>query len=57
MAGFGLNILAQFLKTNREVGYVITDVNKKYDNRVLRELKKFLTQLDLGFYIKIRAVI
>lgn len=35
-----INILGQYLKTNEEIGYVITDVNKKYDKEVLNEMKK-----------------
>lgn len=46
-----INILGQYLKTNEEVGYVITDVNerssfargsqnKKYDTKIFEELKK-----------------
>jgi len=34
-----INIEGQYLKTNERIGYVITDVNKKYDKEVLRELK------------------
>ncbi len=40
MAKFKINILAQYLRTNPKIGYVITDVNKKYNKKVLRELKK-----------------
>lgn len=35
-----LNIEGQYLKTNEEIGYVVTDVNKKYDTGVLELLKK-----------------
>lgn len=35
-----INIEGQFLKTNEEVGYVITDIDKQYDDRVMNELKK-----------------
>ena len=34
------NITGQYLKTNETLGYVITDVSKKYDNEVINELKK-----------------
>lgn len=34
-----INILGQYLKTTEEIGYVITDVNKKYSAQVLKELK------------------
>ena len=34
-----INILGQYLKTNERIGYVITDVNRKYDKTVIDELK------------------
>lgn len=34
------NITGQYLKTNEEIGYVITDVDKKYDERLLTQLKQ-----------------
>lgn len=34
------NISGQYLKTNEEIGYVITDVDKKYSEHVLEELKQ-----------------
>jgi len=40
LADNNINILGQYLKTNEQIGYVITDVNKKYDVRVLEELKQ-----------------
>jgi len=40
LARYKINIEGQYLKTNEYVGYVITDVNKKYDPKVLTELKK-----------------
>lgn len=39
MAENKINILGQYLKTNDQIGYVITDVNKRYDEKVIRELK------------------
>ena len=39
MAGHAINILGQYLKTNERIGYVITDVSKKYEPRVIEELK------------------
>lgn len=39
LANHKINILGQYLKTNEEVGYVITDVDKKYDQKILSELK------------------
>ncbi len=40
LADSKININGQYLKTNEEVGYVITDVNKKYNSEVLKKLKK-----------------
>ena len=34
------NIMGQYLKTNDHIGYVITDVDKKYDTNVIKDLKK-----------------
>jgi len=34
-----VNILGQYLKTNEQVGYVITDINKAYDKEVINELR------------------
>jgi D-3-phosphoglycerate dehydrogenase len=35
-----INIVGQYLKTNENIGYVITDVDKQYNEKVLEELKK-----------------
>lgn len=40
LAGNNMNILGQYLKTNEDIGYVVTDVNKEYDDKVLVDLKK-----------------
>ncbi len=40
LAEHNINILGQYLKTNNEIGYVITDINKKYGKEVLKDLKK-----------------
>lgn len=34
-----INILGQYLKTNETTGYVITDINKEYNEELLEELK------------------
>jgi D-3-phosphoglycerate dehydrogenase len=34
-----INILGQSLRTSEEVGYVVTDVNKTYDDAVVHELR------------------
>lgn len=38
-AKHNINILGQYLKTNEQVGYVITDVAAGYDKEVLKEVK------------------
>lgn len=40
LAEHDINIVGQYLKTNEKVGYVITDVDKKYDKEVLNVLKQ-----------------
>ncbi|WP_343693535.1 HAD-IB family phosphatase [Chitinophaga sp.] len=36
----GINIISQFLMTNNQIGYVITDVTAEYDKQVLKGLKE-----------------
>ncbi|MBC7400050.1 MAG: HAD-IB family phosphatase [Mucilaginibacter sp.] len=38
-ARHNINIVAEFLVTNEQIGYVITDVNTGYDTEVLEQLK------------------
>ncbi|GAB4411859.1 MAG: hypothetical protein OHK0039_17320 [Bacteroidia bacterium] len=40
LAGRGINILGQYLKTNEQIGYVITDIDKEYHSEVLEDLKQ-----------------
>lgn len=40
LAGSNININGQYLKTNDNIGYVITDIDKRYDQEVLQQLKK-----------------
>jgi D-3-phosphoglycerate dehydrogenase len=40
LANNKINILGQYLKTNETVGYVITDIDKAYDKKVVKELKR-----------------
>ncbi|MBI3027447.1 phosphoglycerate dehydrogenase [Candidatus Woesearchaeota archaeon] len=40
LAKNNINILGQYLKTNEEIGYSITDVSKECPNQVVNELKK-----------------
>jgi len=39
LAKNNINIMGQYLKTNEHVGYVITDIDKGYNNEVTKELK------------------
>ncbi len=39
-AKYGLNITGQYLSTDSEVGYVITDLDKEYNKEVVKALKK-----------------
>jgi D-3-phosphoglycerate dehydrogenase / 2-oxoglutarate reductase len=39
-AGHNINIIGQYLKTNEMIGYVITDISKKYNPEVINELKE-----------------
>ncbi len=39
LANHKINIEGQYLKTNENIGYVITDIFKKYDEKVLEKLK------------------
>jgi D-3-phosphoglycerate dehydrogenase / 2-oxoglutarate reductase len=40
LARHQVNIVAQFLMTNAQIGYVITDINAQYDKALLKDLKK-----------------
>lgn len=40
MARHDINILGQFLNTNEQIGYAIIDIDKKYSDEVLDDLKK-----------------
>ena len=40
LAAHQVNILGQYLKTNEHIGYVITDIDKEYDQDVIGELRK-----------------
>ena len=40
LSGMKVNILGQFLKTNNQIGYVVTDIDSKTSSKVLDELKK-----------------
>ncbi|GAB4243803.1 MAG: hypothetical protein Tsb0034_21760 [Ekhidna sp.] len=40
LAEHGINIVGQYLKTNETIGYVITDIDKNYEEEVVKDLKK-----------------
>lgn len=40
LAQHEINIAGQYLQTNSDIGYVITDIDKKYDEEVIQELKE-----------------
>ncbi|MBF9220147.1 phosphoglycerate dehydrogenase [Hymenobacter ruricola] len=39
LAAHHVNILGQYLKTNENIGYVITDINREYDQEVIQALR------------------
>lgn len=39
LARHDINIVGQYLKTNEKIGYVITDIDKKYQEEVIKDLK------------------
>ncbi len=39
LAEHDINIEGQYLKTNETIGYVITDIDKRYDKAVIKDLK------------------
>lgn len=39
LANNQVNILGQYLKTNEQIGYVITDIDKAYNRQVMEELR------------------
>ncbi|MDN4164233.1 phosphoglycerate dehydrogenase [Cytophagales bacterium LB-30] len=40
LAEHNINIVGQYLKTNEKIGYVITDIDKTYNKKVIEDLKK-----------------
>jgi len=50
LAEHGINIIGQYLQTTESIGYVITDINKKYSQAVLKDLK------EIGATIKFRVL-
>ena len=39
LAKNGINVEGQYLKTNENIGYVITDISKKYNQNIIDEIK------------------
>lgn len=39
IAGYKINIIGQYLKTNESIGYVITDIEADYESNVKKDLK------------------
>ena len=50
LAKFDMNITGQYLSTDNEVGYVITDLDKDYNKEVIKDLK------DVEHTIKFRVL-
>ena len=50
LAKHEINIVGQYLKTNENMGYVITDINKIYEEEVIQELR------EIGHTIKFRVL-
>ena len=40
LASFNMNISGQFLSTDEQVGYVISDLDKDYNKEVIKALKE-----------------
>lgn len=49
-ASHKINIIGQYLKTNESIGYVITDISKKYNPAVINELR------EIPYTIKFRVL-
>ena len=49
-AKHNINIIGQYLQTNEDIGYVITDINRKYSKTVLKDLR------DIEYTIKFRVL-
>jgi D-3-phosphoglycerate dehydrogenase len=37
---FNINVVGQYLKTNQEIGYLVTDIDKEYNSDVVDELRR-----------------
>lgn len=50
LAHHEINIVGQYLKTNEQIGYVITDINRAYNKDVIKELR------EIEYTIKFRVL-
>lgn len=48
LAKHNINVLGQYLKTNERVGYVITDIDTKYNKEVINELGEIKNTIRFG---------
>ena len=44
---YNINIKGQYLKTNEEIGYVITDIDSVYNKEVVKSLKNIPATIKL----------
>ncbi len=47
ISSFNINIKGQYLKTNDDIGYVITDIDREYDKSVVKKLKEIKNTIKL----------
>ena len=47
ISSYNINIKGQYLKTLEKIGYVITDIDRKYDKSVVKELKNITNTIKL----------
>lgn len=40
LSNYNINVEGQYLKTNQDVGYLITDIDKEYNSEVVEELRR-----------------
>ena len=47
ISDYNINIKGQYLKTLNDIGYVITDIDRKYNNEVVNSLKEIEATIKL----------
>ena len=47
ISDYNINIKGQYLKTLNDIGYVITDIDRKYNNEVVNSLKEIAATIKL----------